>query len=238
MLNPIEQSPALSSALGYEQAKHQAPHIAHGDGGAAATAANATVEPAQTVSAAPSTASQQGTSGNGAEDSGDQQQQNAQASQKLSAAWSALAQLKSQAAAAISSGNGALARELASQAAGMAGSIRDIVDSVGGSASAGAQSALQEASSVGAGSVSSGGGGSAPTTPVDLARAGLSAAKDVVDSALQMPQSSQADWTTLSSQQKDVQSAMAGVEAIAAQNSAATSVVSGYSAHSLVDIKA
>jgi hypothetical protein len=180
------------------------------------------------------------TTGAGNGNSSDASQQQSNASQQLGAAWSTLAQLKHQAAAALSSGNISAARAFASEAAGIAGSIRDIVSTAGsGSASAGAEMDLQEASSVSAETTQVGNSQTQPgPSPLDLARSSLANAKDVVDSAMQQTGLTQADQSALISQQQAVVTAMAAVEAVAAKQSARSVLVSSYAVHSLVDIKA
>ena len=254
MLNPIEQSPALAYEPARQQQIVQHPQT---EGAAAVTslqtaALSTTGQVQQSASSAPG-----GNTTGGAEDdnsgsssSGDQ----GSASQQLGAAWSTLANLKHQAAAAVESGNLSTARALASEAAGIAGSIRDIVSMAGGSSSAGAEMDLQEADAVTAETASqtnsssnsqsnggSGNGGTSSsqgTSPLDLARASLSAAKDVVDSVMQQPGLTQADQSALISQQQLVVQAMAAVEQTASQQGAGSLLTSSYAVHSLVDIKA
>lgn len=253
MLNPIEQSPALAYEPARQQQIVQHPQT---EGAAAVTssqtaALSTTGQVQQSASSAPG-----GNTTGGAEDdnSGSSSGDQGSASQQLGAAWSTLANLKHQAAAAVESGNLSTARALASEAAGIAGSIRDIVSMAGGASSAGAEMDLQEADAVTAEAVSHAGGSSSSsqsgssngvgtttsqgTSPLDLARASLSTAKDVVDSVMQQPGLTQADQSALISQQQMVVQAMAAVELTASQQSAGSELVSSYAVHSLVDIKA
>ena len=251
MLNPIEQSPALA----YEPARQQALQQPQAEGAAAVTPAQAaslsTTGQVQQSAGSSSGGSATGNQSDSGDDSSSQQQSSA--SHRLGAAWSTLSQLKHQASAALSSVNVSAARELAAEAAGIAGSIRDLVSSAGAGATAGADSALQEADAVSAeapaglnsgsasSSTSAGSGGSTAgqgTSPIDLARASLGAAKDVIDTALQQPSLSESDQNALVSQQQTVTSAMVSVETVAAQQNAGSVLVTSYAAHSLVDIKA
>jgi hypothetical protein len=235
MLNPIEQSPAMA----YEPARQQIMQHPQAEGAAAGSsnqiAALSTVgQVQQTVSSGAGG----DTTGAGNGNSSDASQQQSNASQQLGAAWSTLSQLKHQAAAALSSGNISAARVFASEAAGIAGSIRDIVSTAGGTASAGAQMDIQEADSVTAETAPGDSQTQQGTSPLDLARSSLANAKDVVDSAMKQTGLTQADQSALISQQQAVVTAMAAVEAVAAKQSADSPLVSSYAVHSLVDIKA
>lgn len=241
MLNPIEQSPALA----FEPARQQYVHHPQAEGAAAVTAAQAATlsTTGQVQQAATGTATGDST-GNGASgNSSDGAGAQSNASQQLGAAWSTLTQLKHQAAAALSSGNLSAARVLASEAAGIAGSIRDIVAMAGGSGTAGAQLDIQEANLVAA-STPVGEATTATTphsqtvSPLDLARSGLASAKELIDSVLSQPAQTQTEQSALISQQQSVISAMSAVENVAAQISASNVLVSSYASHSLVDIKA
>ena len=188
-----------------------------------------------------------------------------QAAHLLNSAWSALNVLKGQAAAAVASGDAALARQLATQAAGVAGSIRVVIDSASASASAGSQMVLDAADAVDAvalststatssSSVSAGGGGSSAgatsqqsvsvssssgdSDPFSVARASLGVAKSVVDMAQSLPQTSADSWETLTNLQKDIQEVMVQVERAAESTSSSSVQISSYGAHSFVDISA
>jgi len=236
MLNPIEQSPAMA----YEPARQQI--MQHPQAEGAATGSLNQIAALSTVGQVQQTVGSSAggdTTGAGNGNGSDASQQQSNASQQLGAAWSTLAQLKHQAAAALSSGNISAARAFASEAAGIAGSIRDIVSTAGGgSASAGAEMDLQEADSVTAETTSGNSQTQPGTSPLDLARSSLANAKDVVDSAMQQTGLTQADQSALISQQQAVVTAMAAVEAVAAKQSARSVLVSSYAVHSLVDIKA
>jgi len=244
MLNPIEQSPALA----YEPVRQQALQHPQAEGAAAVTTDQAAALSTAGQVQQPSSSGGGSTAGGQDESSGGTQQDQSNASQRLGAAWSTLAQLKHQATAALSSGNVSMARELASEAASIAGSIRDLVSTAGAGATAGADSALQEASAVSsedpvgeaaasAATVSQPSSGQG-TSPIDLARAGLSAANDVIDSALQQPTLTTSDQNALLAQQQMIASAMVTVETAASHQSAGSELVTRYAVHSLVDIKA
>ncbi len=268
-MDPSSLAPTLASTVGYDQARqHVAPLHAAENGQSQAQSANSPVGPssadvpAQAVAATQGGGAQQGLSngGAGSSDSGGGNQQNdAQASRLLNSAWSTLNILKNQADAAVSSGDTALARQLATQAAGVAGSIRVIVDSFSGAATAGSQIVLNEAASID-GSVTTSSSSSTATAssttstpgqttaagaeqsasvdPLTLARNGLGTAKQIVDAALSLPQTSAADWTSLTQQQSAVLHAMQQVETAAATLADNASVPTpSPSAHGL-DIKA
>ncbi|OIQ91285.1 hypothetical protein GALL_268190 [mine drainage metagenome] len=262
-MDPSSLTPTLASTIGYDQARqHVAPLHAADSGTPQAQNGNSPIgptsaeAPAQAVAATQGGGAQQGLSngGAGSSDSGGGNQQNdAQASHLLNSAWSTLNILKNQAAAAVSSGDAALARQLATQAAGLAGSIRVIVDSFSGAATAGSQIVLDEAASIDTAASGTGGGGNAGGTasagspqaaaqnaadPITLARNGLGAARQIVDAALSLPQASATDWTSLTQQQTGVMQAMQQVETAAAAMADASSVPgTAASAHGL-DIKA
>lgn len=264
MLNPIEQSPALA----YEPARQQILHQPQAEGAAAVTPTQAAaLSTSGQVQQSAESGANGGATGN-QDDSGDgaSGQPHSSAAQRLGAAWSTLSQLKHQASAALSSGNVSTARELASEAASIAGSIRDLVSSAGAAGMAGADSALQEADAVSADAPVglSASAASASTTsalaasasigpsstetasmgqsqgasPLDLARAGLNAAQDVIATSLQQTALTSEERSALISQQQMVGSAMVTVETVAAQQTADSPLLSQYAAHALVDVKA
>ncbi len=124
---------------------------------------------------------------------------------KLRSAYLRLHELQHEANAALASGNASLAKELASEAAGVAQTIPASVGIL--------QLSFQE---------------SAPAVPAEIdlptsfeiARAGLGAAKDVVESAASIPYHPIEDRIAINAMRHQILDAMAGVENIAAKMAA------------------
>lgn len=146
---------------------------------------------------------------------------------KLRSAYLRLNELQREAGAALASGNASLAKELAAEAAGVA---QTIPASVG---------FLQMTSQVSTASPASD-----STTEVDLpasfdiARAGLGAAKDVIETAASIPYHPVADRIAINGMRHQVLDAMAGVENIAAQAAAFQAAAAPAEKTAHVDFKA
>lgn len=171
-------------------------------------------------------------------------QESATAAQ-LRAAWARLEQLREQVREALVSGDAKQAKEMAQEAAAVATTIGDIAGSTPSSGVDSVVYAAQQIEAQGGGSGTSGGGqtpadaglspGELPTV-IDLARAGLSAAKAVVGTAASIPTHPVGDRVAISGYMQTVLDAMAGIEALAAQASGGGATPAGGSGR--IDIRA
>jgi len=171
--------------------------------------------------------------GGNQQDGGTSDQEKAAIAEQLHDAWLRLQQLQEQANQALLAGDARGAKDAAEQAAEVATSIQNVTgsspnvalgpivvaadqlsqhDATDGSSTPGDPS---DGSAPGSGGAS--GGPSDPGTVIDLARAGLSAASDVVDTAASIPSHPAADRISINGYKRTVQQAIAGVEAIAAR---------------------
>ncbi len=180
--------------------------------------------PAVTQSATPQDKFQQGGGGGSGGQSGsaatDQQQQ--AVTQQLQAAYQQLQQLKQQASQALAAGDSKAATQAAQEAAQVAVSIENITGAAPDVGLAAIEIEVQQISAQNSTSSQS----STPSqlaavgeqpTVIDLARAGLGTANDVVDTAASVPTHQVADRQSISGYKQTVLQAMAGVEAIAAR---------------------
>jgi hypothetical protein len=265
MLNPIEQTPSLA----YEPVRQQytPPQPAEPQ---APPSPTVQVQAADSSASSQDSSPQDGSGDQGA-GSDPQGKAWAEATQKLGAAWGYLQELKSQATAALSNGDTHAAEELADEAATVAANLRSIagstvslpstvgtpqpagggdttasgtaLGSAGGTTASGTALGSAGTTTPGGTVLGSAGGSSADASGVfDLARAGLSTAKDVVDLASQISFFSTADRGALDAYASKVRDAMAGLENLALNTPAvqaaagATAAVGVAAAH--VDIKA
>jgi outer membrane biosynthesis protein TonB len=156
-------------------------------------------------------------------------EQRASTMSKLRGAYLRLSELQREVGAAQAAGDATRAKELASEAADVA---RTIPASVGILLLAAQENGQDMPSSSG----TAGGGASIPAT-FDIARAGLGAAKDVVESAASIPYHPIADRIAINGMRHQVLDAMAGVENYAANAAApATAILTGGAQH--IDLNA
>lgn len=160
---------------------------------------------------------------------------------QLRAAYLRLQQLKEQASEALIAGDAKGAKDAAQQAAEVAVTIENITGSAPDSGAGPIEIAAQQLSAQNATSSESDGveaaSGSLPSV-IDIARAGLGAAKDVVDTAASIPYHPIADRISIEGYMQTVLDAMAGVEAVAARISGNSSSTSATTSGSQVDINA
>ncbi|MTJ80114.1 MAG: hypothetical protein F8N37_03690 [Telmatospirillum sp.] len=147
-------------------------------------------------------------------------QQKAETANKLRNAYLRLKDLKREADAAAASGNAALARDLAAEAANVASTIPASVGIMGQGPAATSESAKPFVASAGGPSPAK----DETTTPdlpavLDIARAGLGSAKETVDIAANVPTQPVADRIAINEMRQQVLTAMANVETIANQTS-------------------
>ncbi|HIJ39188.1 MAG TPA: hypothetical protein HPP80_09870 [Rhodospirillaceae bacterium] len=168
-----------------------------------------------------------GGGGSGGQSAADKEEQRLEAADRLRAAYIRLQQLQEAAGQALRAGDAQQAKQVAEEAAQVATTIRDTADTlpitnVGAIVAAAnqMQSSAPSPSPNGSDGSGSGSGGSIPgggTDPIDTARAGLGAAKNVVDTAASLPQHGAADLAAFQDMRQQVLNAMAGVEVVAAK---------------------
>ncbi len=196
--------------------------------------------------------------GGNQQDGGTSDQEKAAAAEQIQNAYVRLQQLKQQANQALLAGDARGARDAAQEAAQVAVTIQNVTgsspDFALGSVELAAQQISQHDASTDSGqdggtsdSGSSGQGApiagqsssddsGQPQTALDLARAGLGTANDVVDAAASVPSQPAPDRSAISGYKRTVLAAIAGVEAIAARAQSGHHVPS--SSHTVIDIRA
>ncbi len=167
--------------------------------------------------------------GGNQQDGGTSDGEKAALAEQLHAAYVRLQQLQQQANQALLAGDARGARDAAQEAAQVAVTIQSATGSspdvaLGPIELAAQQISQRDASQQG---TSSGGGSTPgqtgsgddgqPSTAIDLARAGLSTASDVVDTAASIPSQPAPDRSAIDGYKRTVQAAAAAVEAIAAR---------------------
>ena len=196
--------------------------------------------------------------GGNQQDGGTSDQQKAALAEQLHNAWVRLQQLQQAANQALLAGDASGARDAAQEAAQVAVTIQNVTGAspdvaLGSIELAAQQISAHDASqtepgqpggSSGGPSTSSPGGQAAPgstapgtpSTGIDLARASLGVAGDVVDTAASVPSQPAPDRSAIDGYKRTVQAATAAVEAIAARVQGGHTVPAGST--NLIDIRA
>ncbi|MDR3441297.1 hypothetical protein [Telmatospirillum sp.] len=153
-------------------------------------------------------------------------QQRVETANKLRSAYLRLKDLKREAGAAADSGNASLAKEIAGEAATVAATIPVNVGIIALDAQEAARVAQQTATKA---ETTDDAAMNVPAA-LDIARAGLGSAKDVVEIAAEVPHHPVADRIAINEMRQQVLGAMADVEAIAGNVAADTPQVASPSA--------
>lgn len=246
LVNPVQQS-----AFAYDPARQVLSPPAPIDAQPQTVPANAPIQQGDT----PQDKFQPRDGGGGnQQDGGTSDQEKAANAEQLHNAWVRLQQLKQEANQALLAGDARGARDAAQEAAQVAVSIQSITGSSPDVSLGPIEVAAQQISARDATQTSPGQGGGpssgsddhsqdqdgasggAAGTVIDLARAGLGTANDVVDTAASVPSQPAGDLASIHGYKQTVLRAIAGVEAIAARVLGHSSVST--SGASRVDIRA
>jgi hypothetical protein len=228
LVNPVQQSP-----LAYDPARQILSPPAPVDAQPQQVPATAPIQQGDT----PQDKFRPRSGGGNQQDGGTSDQEKAANAEALHNAWVRLQQLKQEANEALLAGDARGAKDAAQEAAQVAVSIQNITGStpdvaLGPIEAAAQQISARDATQTQGGQSQSGSspaqsgqgsssglpdGASSPGTVIDIARAGLGTANDVVDTAASVPSQPAGDLASIQGYKQTVLRAIAGVEAIAAR---------------------